>query len=427
MPRLTNTTPAYRRHRPSGQAVVTLNGVDHYCGPHGTAASRREYDRIIGEWLAAGRRLPTAAVDLTVSELVARYWTHARAYYRHADGTPTSEQPALRLALGVVVRLYGRQPAAAFGPLALEATRADMIGRGWGRKSINTHVGRVKRLFAWGVAKELVPPSVHHGLTAVAGLRAGRSAARETEAVRPIAAAAVDQTLAHLPPTVAAMVRLQLLTGARPGEVCALTTASVDRDGDVWTIRPAHHKTIHHGHGRTIMVGPQARAVLLPYLNLADPAAPVFSPAASEAARRAARTAARVTPAGHGNRVGNNRVARAKRRAGDRYDVAAYRHAIARACDAAFPPPAALDRHAGESRAGWRERLTADQRAELSRWRSDHRWHPHQLRHTAATLIRARFGVEAAQHVLGHATLSATEVYAERTANAARAVAAAIG
>ena len=42
-------------------------------------------------------------------------------------------------------------------------------------------------------------------------------------------------------------------------------------------------------------------------------------------------------------------------------------------------------------------------------------------------VLAKRFGVEAAQHVLGHATLCATEVYAERSAETARAVAAAIG
>jgi integrase len=160
---------------------------------------------------------------------------------------------------------------------------------------------------------------------------------------------------------------------------------------------------------------------------LADPSAPVFSPAASEQQRRAARTAARRTPTGQGNGVGTNRRPKPKRTAGDQYDVAAYRHAIARACDAAFPPPARIARRPKESRAKWLARLTVDERAELSRWRAAHRWHPHQLRHTAATLIRGLFGVEAAQHVLGHATLSATEIYAERNAEAARAVAIAVG
>ena len=48
MPRLAGTSiPKYRKHRPSAQAVVTIGGVDHYLGPHGTKASKLEYDRLI--------------------------------------------------------------------------------------------------------------------------------------------------------------------------------------------------------------------------------------------------------------------------------------------------------------------------------------------------------------------------------------------
>jgi hypothetical protein len=49
MPRRRNFIPSYRLHRASGQAVVTLNGVDHYLGLHGTETSRREYDRVTAE------------------------------------------------------------------------------------------------------------------------------------------------------------------------------------------------------------------------------------------------------------------------------------------------------------------------------------------------------------------------------------------
>lgn len=52
MPKLVNSLPSYRRHKASGQAVVTLNGKDHYLGPHGSKVSRDEYDRLIAEWLA---------------------------------------------------------------------------------------------------------------------------------------------------------------------------------------------------------------------------------------------------------------------------------------------------------------------------------------------------------------------------------------
>jgi hypothetical protein len=77
MPKLTQAVPKYRKHRASGQAVVTIAGRDHYLGSYGTKASRIEYDRIISEWLVSGRQ-PIIALEetptLTVAELVARYW-----------------------------------------------------------------------------------------------------------------------------------------------------------------------------------------------------------------------------------------------------------------------------------------------------------------------------------------------------------------
>ena len=57
-------TPSLRRHKPSGLAVVTLNGQDHYLGPWPTGCrkappdARAGYDRLIAEWLSNGRRRP---------------------------------------------------------------------------------------------------------------------------------------------------------------------------------------------------------------------------------------------------------------------------------------------------------------------------------------------------------------------------------
>jgi hypothetical protein len=61
MPRLVAATPKYRHHKASGQAIVTIAGKDHYLGPWKSKASKIEDDRLIGEWLAAGR--PTVVVS----------------------------------------------------------------------------------------------------------------------------------------------------------------------------------------------------------------------------------------------------------------------------------------------------------------------------------------------------------------------------
>ncbi len=52
----------------------------------------------------------------------------------------------------------------------------------------------------------------------------------------------------------------------RPGEVCALRPVDIDRSGDVWEYKPLGHKTEHHDRSRMIYIGPQAQAVLTPFL-----------------------------------------------------------------------------------------------------------------------------------------------------------------
>lgn len=48
------------------------------------------------------------------------------------------------------------------------------------------------------------------------------------------------------------------------------------------------------------------------------------------------------------------------------------------------------------------------------------RWHPNQLRHTVATMLREEMGLEAAQAVLGHSIIETTQVYAKKQSALAR-------
>ena len=86
------------------------------------------YDRAIGEGIARGRQsVPTVAEDapvsqaITLNEVVSAFWNHAESYYRREDGTPSPHLVHFRLALKILVRLYGPTPAEKFGPLALRA------------------------------------------------------------------------------------------------------------------------------------------------------------------------------------------------------------------------------------------------------------------------------------------------------------------
>ena len=341
---------------------------------------------------------------IRVIELYARYWKFAKQYYRK-DGRCTKVAPGIKCALRYMVDRYGRTAAVEFGPLALKAIRQRMVDDGSSRSYVNEHIGRIKRMFKWAVHEELIPPEVHLALAAVPGLRKGRTEAREMAPIPPVDDSIVDATLEHIQAIPADMVRFQRFTGCRPVEVCRLRPCDLDRSGEVWIYRPESHKTEHHDRDRIILVGPQAQGVLLRYLAR-NSQAYCFRPCDSEEKRHAAASANRKTPLSCGNTPGSNVKRRPKRPAGQRYTTNSYRRAIHRACDKTFPHPELSKLKVKE--------LTVQQRAELRQWQKEHRWSPNQLRHTAATEIRSKFGLEAAQVILGHSQANVTQVYAER-------------
>src|SRR5512147_1010980 len=107
MPRLLDRNPSYRRHKATGQAVVTLDGKDHYLGPWQSVASKAEYQRLIREWNAAGGVLPREA-PITIVELLNAFWKHAQTYYVDADGVATSELATYKTLIARFRKLYGK-------------------------------------------------------------------------------------------------------------------------------------------------------------------------------------------------------------------------------------------------------------------------------------------------------------------------------
>jgi integrase len=233
----------------------------------------------------------------------------------------------------------------------------------------------------------------------------------------------VERTIEELTPSLAAMVRVQMLTGMRPGEITSMRACDLSMSGPIWEYTLEVHKTEHHDGlmPRIIMIGPQAQEFIRPFLRL-NVSGYLFSPKQSEAERNAERRAERKTPLWPSHirhQESTKRKRPGRKMAGARWHPNAYRKAVAHACDAAFPHP--------ELAGIPKSKLTEAQRAELETWRRARRWHPNQLRHTAATKIRRRYGAEAAQSVLGHAELSTTEIYAEKSLEVARQIMREIG
>jgi integrase len=377
--------PTYREHKPTGRAVVTLSGKDIYLGKFGSPESRAEYNRRVSEWLARGRTRADAATvgnGSTVDEVLWAYVEYAEQNFRDADGRPTREAESMKLAFRPLRELYGSTPAAAFGPLSLQAVREKMIRLKLCRNVINQRVGYIKRFFRWASSRALVPAVTYHGLLSVEGLRRGRSGARETKPVVAVADAQVDAILPYLPPVLRAMLTLQRLTGMRTGELVQMRGCDLDMCEDVWLYRPVRHKTRYLGRERVVALGKQSQAAVEPYLK-PDLSATLFSPRLAEAERNEIMRAARKTRV-QPSQV-SRRKSRPKREPGEAYTTrtyyAALRYAMRRA-----------------ERAG---RLSKDEF-----------WHPHQLRHAVAKRIKRAQDAEAARAFLGHSKVDMTEHYA---------------
>jgi hypothetical protein len=202
--------PKLCEHASSGRAYVTLDGKPVYLGKFGTQDAQDKYDCVIAEWIARGRKFdptPTrpgadpaapATAGPTLTTVIEPYWTFAKEYYRAPDGNPTSEIFSIKVVLRLLNRLYGGIPAAELDSLKLLALQEQMIGLGWARKTINKHMGRVKRALAWLASRKHIPATVYHEALTVKGIAAGRTKAKETDPVKPVPEAVVEATMRHL-------------------------------------------------------------------------------------------------------------------------------------------------------------------------------------------------------------------------------------
>lgn len=300
----------------------------------------------------------------TIAELVRAYLAFAKKYYRGPDGKTSRESQNVCYALTPLVEYCSTLLAEEFGPLKLKEMRERMIEKGWCRGVINQRIGIIKRMFKWAASEQFVPANVFHSLQTVDGLRRGRSGARETEPITPVAESHVRAILTYTTPTIAAMIELQLLTGMRSTEICLMRPCDIETSGRIWYYRPSEHKTSYRGHDRIVPIGPKGQGIIKPFLKRKLDAY-CFTPADSEIHRPHPK----------------------QRDFNSRYNRGTYHRAVQYAIRAA------------------NKNRDEDNKIPI--------WNPHRVRHTAATKIRKELGLDAARAVLGHRNMRVTESYAE--------------
>lgn len=395
--------PSYRHHKGTGQAVVVLRGRSIYLGRWNSPSSHAAYARVVAEWLA-GQRLTSPSAppsagsfpeDLRVNELILAFFEHAQKHYRHQDGSPTGELNNYRDALRHLRQSYGASLARDFGPLRLRAVREAMLKENLCRTTINARIHRIRRAFRWAASMEMIPAAVVEGLNTVASLQRGRCEARESPGVHPVAWEVVEVTLPYLPRAVAAMVEVMRFSNCRAGDVVKMRPCDLLTDGKVWEYRPEDHKNRWReescgSHRRIIHLGPRCQRVLLPFLDRSADAY-LFSPRETLACHRAARAAGRRTKPtpSEDRRRRKKKPGRAPR---DRYTTNSLQQTVRKVCRRIGIPV----------------------------------WTVLQVRHTRATEVRARYGLEGAAASLGD-RVEAAQIYAEKNWGLARQIAGEIG
>ncbi len=249
-PRVAEARPVPRLRPLEGRAVARWRAFgreySRSFGPWGTAEARAAYQRFAAEWAAGSVYTAggdeTRAAGLHVADLVERWLLWVAAEYRKG-GKITSEVHGSRAAAIKLVELYGDTLAADFRPAQLRAVRAAWIAEGLARKTVNAYAWRVARCFGWGVGQSLIEPATHQALLQVEKLRPGRTTARESVAVKPVDAERVAAALAKLPDdprgrAIRAMVEVQRITGMRPQHLCEMRPCDIDRAAEVWAYLP---------------------------------------------------------------------------------------------------------------------------------------------------------------------------------------------
>jgi len=224
MPKLKNRLPKNCRDR--NQAFSKHNGKRIYHGVWGTPEAEKSYKRFIAA-LLAGPNLPLQdgkIGDVLVSELADGFLEHIEYQMDRTDYLH------FKYAVAYLIETYGEIAVNDFSPKKLKVVRSQMVKAGTlCRRMINRYVGKIRRIFVWGVGEEIVMSTVSDALKAVKDLRMGEVGTYDHPAREAVPEDVIRRTLPFLSPTLAAMVQVQWLTGMRPSEVFNMCVGDIDR------------------------------------------------------------------------------------------------------------------------------------------------------------------------------------------------------
>ena len=375
-----------------------------YHGQWGLAATKQAYLRWCAELLTED---VTPSIvpehEPVVADLVNAMIKHSLSYYRDpVTGKPTSQLGVIKSALREL-DLYLEIKIKDFKPSTLVAVRAAIMHRdimpqseGTPKKklcisSVNNAIVKIRQMFKLGVEWELVPPEIYQALACVAHLN-WRTAPtlRNPDKIAPVPVEYFPLIMPHLKPLYQALLKVHIETGMRVKELCSMRWSEITEvePGVLWCYSPAEHKNSHRGDTRTIYIKQH-------FIDLMKSVRkPLWDADAVWCQRGVGRHA------GYSGMISADSYARAIEGAQKRYNEGRISISAGNRTDRKQ-----------------KYKYTSAKRVPMAHWT------PLQIRHTYATQVRRTHGLEGAQAVLGHSTIDATQIYAEKRDDLARSIA----
>ena len=372
-------------------------------GPWGLAKTRQAYLRWCAE-LLTDEVMPSMVVpdhEPVVADLVNAFIKYAVSYYRDpVTGKPTSQLGVVKSALRELDQ-YLEMKIKDFTPSVLLAVRAGITHRDIMPKSestprkklcinsVNGSIVKIRQMFKLGVEWELVPVETYQALACVKHLN-WRTAPtlRNPDKITPVPFEYFGLIMPHLKPMYQALLQVHISTGMRVKELCSMRWSEITQvEPELWCYSPQEHKNSHRGDPRMIYLKPDLIALMRSVRK------PLWDENAVWCQKGVGKSA------GYSGMISSDSYARAIEGAQLRYN----------------------EGRVGINQGGRTDKKKLKYTSE-KRKPMDH-WTPLQIRHTYATMVRKTHGLEGAQAVLGHSTLDATQIYAEKRDDLARSVA----